>query len=201
MQISSDYVFGLDAQRSEPWSELDAPGPVSAYGLSKLAGEYFVRMLAPRHFVVRTCGLYGVQAARGKGNFVETMLRLGSARPELSIVNDQICLPTSTADLATALVALLKTDRYGLYHATNAGSVTWLEFAREIFRQSGINVSTQPITSAQFNAKARRPPYSVLDNSKLISVIGASLPDWRDALARYLAARKSLPETSTESPR
>src|SRR5690606_28216592 len=100
--VSTDYVYGLDAGRAKPYTERDCPGPVSAYGASKLAGEHFVRSLCPRHFVVRTCGLYGHAAlsGRGKGNFVETMLRLGAEREELRVVNQQRCTPTSTADLA-----------------------------------------------------------------------------------------------------
>jgi dTDP-4-dehydrorhamnose reductase len=189
LHVSTDYVFGLDATRNTPWTETDAPGPVSAYGMSKLTGEYFVRSLCPRHFVVRTCGLYGHQGARGKGNFVETMLRLGRERPELKIVNDQRCTPSSTADVARALAALIQTDAYGLYHATNRGSMTWYEFAGEIFRQADISVNTIPIDSATFAARAKRPSYSVLDCSKLSNAIGFELPPWQEALACYLAGR------------
>lgn len=189
LHVSTDYVFGLDATRHHPWTEADAPGPVSAYGTSKLTGEYFVRSLCPKHFVVRTCGLYGLRGARGKGNFVETMLRLGRERDELRIVNDQRCTPSATVDVARALAALVRTEAYGLYHATNSGDMTWCEFACEIFRQAGIIVRTVPIDSATFGAKAKRPPYSVLDCSKLASVIGCELPPWQDGLRRYLAAR------------
>lgn len=189
LHVSTDYVFGLDATGNHPWTETDAPGPVSAYGTGKLTGEYFVRSLCPKHFVVRTCGLYGLRGARGKGNFVETMLRLGRERDELRIVNDQRCTPSATVDVARALAALVRTEAYGLYHATNSGDMTWYEFAREIFRQAGITVRTVPIDSATFGAKAKRPPYSVLDCSKLKCVIGCELPPWQAALRRYLAAR------------
>ena len=184
LHVSTDYVFGLDATRNTPWSETDPVGPVSAYGNSKLAGEYFVRSLCPKHFVVRTCGLYGHRAARGKGNFVETMLRLGRERPELRIVADQRCTPTSTTDLARALVSLVETESFGLYHATNAGDCSWFEFACEIFRLANLPVKAIPITAAEYGAKARRPDYSVLDCGKLMRLIGSEMPPWQEALAR-----------------
>ena len=200
MQISTDYVFG-DVTDSivRPRTELDPANPIGRYGLSKRTGEQSVVEHCSRSFVVRTCGLYGVAALRGggKGNFVETMLRLGRERKQLRIVDDQTCTPTSTADLADALVKLIATDAFGLYHATNSSSMTWCEFAREIFRLAKMDVEVIPITSAEFGAKAKRPEYSVLDCSKLASVIGEPLPDWHDALARYLANRttsNSLPE-------
>lgn len=189
LHVSTDFIFGLEGERETPYSETDAPGPVSAYGLSKLAGEYFVRSLCPRHFVVRTCGLYGKAATRGKGNFVETMLRLGAERDSLGVVDDQRCTPSWTVDVAAALAALARTDAYGLYHATNSGSMTWHALAAEIFAQAGIRIALQPITSAEFAAPAQRPPYSVLDCSKLACVIGRELPPWQEALGRYLQQR------------
>ncbi|MBS0203035.1 MAG: dTDP-4-dehydrorhamnose reductase [Planctomycetes bacterium] len=186
LHVSTDYVFGLDPDRCIPWSESDATGPVSAYGASKLAGEHFVRSICPRHFVVRTCGLYGQHAPRGKGNFVETMVRLGRERTELKIVADQRCTPTSTADLANALTKLVRTDAFGLYHATNSGDCSWFEFASEIFRVANLPVKAIPVTAAEYGAKARRPDYSVLETSRLANVIGGRLPTWQDALARYL---------------
>jgi dTDP-4-dehydrorhamnose reductase len=188
VHVSTDYVFGLDAGHTEPYRETDTPGPVSAYGLSKLAGEYFVRALCPRHFVVRTCGLYGRSATKAKGNFVETMLRLGRERGRVRVVDDQRCTPTFTADLAAALVALLETTQYGLYHATNAGSATWCGFAREIFRRAGMNVTVAAIPSADFGAKARRPAQSVLNCERLQSVTGCRLRPWPEALGDYLGA-------------
>lgn len=189
MHISTDYVFGLDTNHGQPWSETDSPGPVSVYGSSKLVGETFVRATCPRHVVVRTCGLYGQHAARGKGNFVETMLRLGKERPELKIVADQRCTPTSTADLAGALVQLLKTGAAGVFHATNSGDCSWFEFATEIFRLENLPVKVIPVTAASYGAKARRPDFSVLDGSKLATTIGKPLPAWQDAVARYLQQR------------
>ena len=189
VHISTDYVFGLDATHQRPWRETDQTGPVSVYGASKLAGENFVRSICARHVVVRTCGLYGHRAARGKGNFVETMLRLGRERPELKIVDDQRCTPTSTADLANALARLIKTDASGAYHVTNSGDCSWFQFASEIFRLANLPVKAIPVKAAEYGAKARRPDYSVLDASKLEDTIGSPLPPWQDALARYLQER------------
>tara|TARA_R110002111_G_scaffold256015_1_gene322665 strand:- start:660 stop:1517 length:858 start_codon:yes stop_codon:yes gene_type:complete len=186
MQISSDYVFGLDAARPSAYSEQDAPGPLSAYGQSKLAGEYFVRALCPQHYVVRTCGLYGKAGKTGNGNFVETMLRLGKERDELSIINDQHCTPTSTRDLATAITRLIQTDRFGLYHATNQGQTTWFEFARTIFDLAGIDIKINAISTEQYQAAAERPRFSVLDCSRLQDVSGFLFPDWKTALKTYL---------------
>ena len=192
MHISTDYVFGWSpVPPSRPWTELDRADSSGRYAITKRTGEQFVQEKCSQHFVVRTCGLYGLAALRGtgKGNFVETMLRLGRERKQLRVVDDQRCTPTSTADLADALVKLIATDAFGLYHATNSGSMTWCEFAREIFRLAKMDVEVIPITTAEFGAKAKRPAYSVLDCSKLASVIGGPLPDWHDALARYLASR------------
>ncbi|MCX7420786.1 MAG: dTDP-4-dehydrorhamnose reductase [Planctomycetia bacterium] len=194
MHISTDYVFGDVARPTPtPFIELDLAVPSSRYGLSKLTGEKFVQANCSRHFVVRTCGLYGIAALRGtgKGNFVETMLRLGRDRKQLRVVDDQICTPTSTADLSDALVMLVATDAFGLYHATNSGCMTWCEFAREIFRQAKLDVEVIPITTAEFGAKAKRPNYSVLDCRKLMSVIETPLPDWHEAIARYLVSRQN----------
>ncbi|HEY2252840.1 MAG TPA: dTDP-4-dehydrorhamnose reductase [Planctomycetaceae bacterium] len=189
VHVSTDYVFGHDAERHTPYTERDLPGPLSEYARSKLAGETCVREAWPKHYVLRTCGLYGRASSPGKGNFVETMLRLGRERDAVSVVDDQCCTPTSTADLADAIARLITTDRYGLYHATNAGSTTWCGFATEIFRQAGLKVDVKPITTAQFGAKAPRPAYSVLDSSKLAAAIGRPMRPWQEALADYLRTR------------
>lgn len=190
MHVSTDYVFG-QRKSERPWGESDQPGPVSVYGASKLAGEDFVRSTVPSHFIVRTCGLYGYRAARGKGNFVETMLRLGRERPELKIVSDQYCTPTSTVDLAKAMARLIESDQFGTYHATNSGQCSWFDFASEIFRIEKLPVKAIPIGAAEYGAKARRPDYSVLSCLKLQAVTGAALPSWQDSLARYLRERSA----------
>jgi dTDP-4-dehydrorhamnose reductase len=187
VHFSTDYVFGLDETRTTPWTEADAPGPVSVYGLSKLAGEYLVRSLCPRHLVVRTCGLYGVWGSGGKGgNFVETMLRLAGQGKPLRVVADQTCTPSYTVDVAEATTALLATGRYGLFHVTNAGACSWHELARATFELAGVTAHLTPITSAEFGAAARRPRYSVL-----APAAGQTpLRPWREALAAYLLERQ-----------
>ena len=190
VHFSTDYVFGLDRDRAKPLSEDDLPGPLSVYGLSKLAGEYVVRALCRKHFVIRTCGLFGVWGSGGKGgNFVETMLRLaGQGRP-IRVVHDQRCTPSSTVDVATAVAALLATGKFGLYHITNSGDCSWYDFAAEIFRAAGIDADLKPVAAVDFGAAATRPPYSVLSNEKLRS-LGISPPEsWQDALAEYLRER------------
>jgi dTDP-4-dehydrorhamnose reductase len=191
VHFSTDYVFGLDESRRQPWIESDAPGPVSVYGLSKLAGEYLVRSLCPRHLVMRTCGLYGVWGSGGKGgNFVETMLRLASQGKPLRVVDDQICTPSYTVDVAEAAVALMATGRSGLVHVTNAGACSWHEFARAIFEMSGVPADLTPIPSSAYAAAARRPSYSVLDCDALQNA-GVCLPrPWNEALAAYLDERR-----------
>jgi dTDP-4-dehydrorhamnose reductase len=191
VHFSSDYVFGLDPARRTPWAECDAPGPGNVYGLSKLAGEYLVRSLCPRHFVVRTCGLYGVWGSGGKGgNFVETMLRLAGQGKLLRVVADQTCTPSYTVDVAEATSALLNTGQPGLYHITNAGSCSWYEFARAIFEQEGLSPDLTPITSREYGAAARRPAYSVLANTAWAACGLPALRPWRVALTAYLSERR-----------
>ncbi len=187
MHVSTDFVFGAAGVRPHPYTEQDCPGPLSVYGSSKLTGEQFVTAYCPRHFIVRTCGLYGHPAPHSKGNFVQTMLRLAQTRDELRVVSDQRCTPTSTAELARALVDLLATNDFGLYHATNTGAASWAEFAATIFELAGLATTVTPITSSEFGAAAQRPAYSVLDCDKLHSILGRSLRPWREALAEYIA--------------
>jgi dTDP-4-dehydrorhamnose reductase len=190
VHYSTDYVFGLDAARRRPWTETDAPGPVSVYGLSKLAGEYLVRAACPRHLVIRTCGLYGVWGQGGKGgNFVETMLHLAGQGKPLRVVDDQVCTPSYTADVAEHTVALLAADRPGLYHLTSAGACSWYEFAAAIFELVGLRPDLSPVSSAAYGAAARRPAYSVLDGAAVRGLGLAPPRPWREALAAYLDER------------
>jgi dTDP-4-dehydrorhamnose reductase len=196
VHFSTDYVFGLDAGRQTPYQEFDAPGPVSAYGLSKLAGEYLTRSLCPRHFVIRTCGLYGLWGSGGKGgNFVETMLRRAREGKPLRVVADQICTPSYTVDVAQAAAALVQTERYGLYHLTNTGSCSWHEFARAIFAQASVSADLTPITSQEYNAPAPRPVYSVLSQGAYEALGMPGLRTWQAAIAAYLDERRQR-ETS-----
>ncbi|VTR93538.1 dTDP-4-dehydrorhamnose reductase OS=uncultured planctomycete GN=HGMM_F01A04C04 PE=4 SV=1: RmlD_sub_bind [Gemmata massiliana] len=192
VHFSTDYVFGLDAARTAPLNEDASPGPVSVYGLSKLTGEFVVRAAAPGNLVIRTCGLYGVWGSGGKGgNFVETMLRIAKQGKPLRVVNDQYCTPSYTADVADATVQLLERNATGLFHVTNSGACTWYQLAAEIFRQSGLHADLTPITSAEFGARAQRPPYSELSTAKL-TAHGIPTPrPWSEALAAYLNERQA----------
>ena len=191
VHFSTDYVFGLDASREQPWSETEAPGPVSIYGMSKLTGEYLVRSLCPKHFVIRTCGLYGVWGSGGKGgNFVETMLRMAGQGKPLSVVNDQRCTPSFTSEIAGSTLRLLETSKYGLYHLTNSGDCSWYEFAAEIFNQAGVSVALTAIPSREYPRPAKRPSYSVLSLDKFTSLGLPSPRPWQEALGEYLQERK-----------
>jgi dTDP-4-dehydrorhamnose reductase len=190
VHFSTDYVFGLEPGKS-PFTEQDAPGPASVYGLSKLAGEYLVRSIDPDALVIRTCGLYGVWAVGGKGNFVETMLRLAGEGKPLRVVDDQHCTPTYTRDLAKTTLELVKSGAAGLFHVTNAGDCSWFEFACEIFRLTGLDVSISPCSSSEYPRPARRPGYSVLSCEKL-GRQGVPIPrPWPEALAAYLVVRNT----------
>ena len=192
VHFSSDYVFAGTSR--VPYREDELASPQSVYGVSKLAGEKLVCAFSPRHFVIRTTGLYGVAGASGKGgNFVETMLRLGKAGP-VRVVDDQVMTPTATADLAHAIAALLGREgepgvAYGVYHITNAGQCSWHFFAQTIFDLCGLRVDLSPITSAQSGSKARRPAFSVLDHGKWLRAGFAELRPWRAALDEYLHAK------------
>jgi dTDP-4-dehydrorhamnose reductase len=192
VHFSSDYVF--DGGSRVPYREEDPARPISIYGTSKLAGENLVRAYSPRHFVIRSTGLYGVAGASGKGgNFVETMIRLGKAGP-VRVVDDQVMTPTATADLARAVAALLQREGdaavpYGLYHVTSAGQCSWYFFAKTIFAQCGMDVELSPITTAQSGSKARRPAFSVLDHGVWRRAGFAELRPWQEALADYLRAK------------
>lgn len=188
VHFSTDYVF--DGAQRNPYVEIDASNPQSVYAMSKLVGEMIVRCYAEKYFLIRTCGLYGHAGSSGKGgNFVETMLRLAREGKTIRVVNDQALTPTSTKDLAEKLVPLIHTNAYGLYHMTNTGECSWYEFAREIFRLSGLNPDLQPTTTEAFGAKARRPAYSVLDNRAFRQAGFADFRPWQEALAEYLAGR------------
>lgn len=180
MYISTDYVF--DGNGTRPWEPDDERDPLNVYGDSKYRGELAVTDHLKKFFIVRISWVFGIN---GK-NFIKTMLRLGKERGAVSVVNDQIGSVTYTYDLARLLVDMMETDKYGFYHATNEGIISWYDFAVEIFRQAGMDVAVTPCTSAEFPARAKRPTNSRMDKSKLIKNGFQPLPDWKDALARYL---------------
>jgi dTDP-4-dehydrorhamnose reductase len=165
--------------------------PLNVYGCSKLAGEYFVRSLAPKQFVVRTSGIYGHNPCRAKGglNFVELMLKLGRERGEVRVVDDEFVSPTATAELARQMVELSSATQYGLYHATAEDSCSWFEFAREIFAVTGMKVNVKVASPGEFPAKVPRPSYSVLENKNLKSLGLNTLRSWQAGLRTYLAER------------
>lgn len=185
VHFSTDFVFG--GEKSTPYREDDLPNPLSVYACSKLAGEYFVKNICSKHFLIRTCGLYGAgKSSKPHKNFVEIMLKLAADTKPIKVVNDQVLTPTYTKDLALALSHLIKTKHYGLYHITNNGSCSWYEFAKAIFDFAQIPVELSPVTSSEFKAKARRPAYSVLDNYNLRKIGLDDLRDWKEALKDYL---------------
>jgi len=189
VHFSTDYVF--DGMLEIPYTESDLPNPLNVYGASKLAGEYFVRNSIERYFIIRTAGLYGSGGAGSKGgNFVKTMLDLADKDQPVQVVDDQILTPTYTRDLAQAVVKLLPTKKYGLYHITNQGQCSWYEFAGTIFDRTGLDPELSIISSQELGGEARRPGYSVLDNTKVMAVLGEGLPPWEEALTDYFEERK-----------
>jgi len=180
MYISTDYVF--NGQGTRPWEPDDQREPLNIYGQTKYEGELEVEENLKKYFIVRIAWVFGVN---GK-NFIKTMLNLGKTRDKLSVVADQIGSPTYTFDLARLLVDMIETDKYGSYHATNEGICSWYDFACEIFKQAGMNVSVEPVGSDQFPVKAKRPMNSRMSKDKLIENGFVPLPTWQDALARYL---------------
>ena len=178
MYISTDYVFNGQGER--PWEPDDKREPLNVYGQTKYEGELAIEEHVKKFFTVRIAWVFGVN---GK-NFIKTMLNLGKTHDHLTVVNDQTGSPTYTYDLARLLVDMIQTDKYGRYHATNEGICTWYEFACEIFKQAGMNVSVAPVSSDEYPAKAKRPSNSRMDKSKLTANGFTPLPTWQDALNR-----------------
>lgn len=185
--ISTDYVF--NGEGSEPWKPDDKREPLNVYGESKCQGELAVEELLDKYYIVRIAWVFG---QNGK-NFVDTMLNLGKTHDKLIVVDDQIGTPTYTYDLAKLLVDMIETDKYGTYHATNEGGfISWYDFTVDIIKQAGEydetykNVEVFPVGSDAYPAKAKRPSNSRMDKSKLVENGFEPLPDWKDALNRYL---------------
>lgn len=180
MYISTDYVFS--GQGTRPWAPDDSREPLNVYGQTKYEGELAVEENLTRYFIVRIAWVFGVN---GK-NFIKTMLNLGKSHDKVTVVADQIGSPTYTYDLARLLVDMIETEKYGRYHATNEGQCSWYEFACEIFRQTGMNVTVEPVTSDQYPVKAKRPMNSRMNKDKLEENGFQRMPSWQDALKRYL---------------
>lgn len=180
LYISTDYVFPGDGER---FYEPDDPtGPLGVYGETKLGGELAVRELLERYFIVRISWVFG----KNGNNFVKTMLRLAESRTEVSVVCDQIGSPTYTADLAPLLCDMIMTEKYGIYHATNEGVCSWAEFAKEIFRLAGKDVTVRPIPTSEYPTRAARPLNSRMSKDKLEKMGFRRLPSWQDAQKRYI---------------
>ena len=182
--ISTDYIF--DGTGTEAWKpEDEAFSPLNYYGQTKLEGEFAVKKHLHKFFIVRIAWVFG----KNGNNFVRTMLKIAKTHDTLRVVNDQIGTPTYTPDLARLLADINMTEKYGIYHATNEGGyISWYDFAREIFKQAGVNVNVFPVSTSEYGlSKAKRPYNSRLDKSKLVSSGFRPLPDWKDALRRYLA--------------
>lgn len=186
--ISTDYVF--NGAKGEPYVEEDMPLPLNVYGNSKLAGEYLVRTVNPRHFVLRTSALYGKHPCRAKGgqNFVDLMVRLARERGRIRVVDDEFVSPTSTRDLARQVVTLSDCDAFGLYHATAEGSCSWYEYAKEIVSLAGVTAQVEIARYSDFPAKVARPRYSVLENRALKTIGLNVFAPWQQALAAYFVS-------------
>jgi len=188
VHVSTDYVF--DGEKKIPYEESDAPRPLNAYGNSKLSGEYFVRSTVAEHFVLRTSAIYGKSPCRAKGglNFIELMLKLARERGEVRVVGDEVVSPTSTKDIARQIVALSRSDSYGLYHATAEGSCSWHAFAREIFDLAGVKVNLMMAGPNEFPIKVPRPKYSVLENAGLKRHGLNVFQPWQQGLREYFSS-------------
>lgn len=185
VHISTDYVFDgekrMEGLIPKTYDEFEKTNPQTVYGRSKLAGEEFVRTLCKRHFIFRTAWLYGEG-----NNFVKTMLKIGSEKDEVQVVDDQFGTPTSARALAACILNLMETRNYGVYHASCEGETSWYEFTKEIYRLMKIKTRVIPVTTAEFPRPAPRPKYSVLDK-RMLRICGLPpMPQWEEELARYL---------------
>jgi dTDP-4-dehydrorhamnose reductase len=189
MHVSTDYVF--DGRKGSPYQERDTPMPLNVYGNTKLSGEYFVRSITPRHFVLRTSALYGKSPCRGKGglNFIDLMLKLGTERGKVRVVNSEEVSPTSTSELAQQMVLLSESDNFGLFHATAEGSCTWYDFAREIFSVANLQAKVEVADPREFPSKVPRPKYSVLENTALKGLGMNCFRPWQEGLRQYFGSQ------------
>lgn len=180
MYISTDYVFSGTGE--DFYTPDDTPAPISVYGKTKWMGEEALKATLSNYFIVRISWVFG----KNGNNFIKTMLRLAETKTDLNVVCDQIGSPTYTYDLAQLLCDMIVTDRYGIYHATNEGICSWADFAKEIMAQANKTTVIHPIPSSEYPTKAHRPLNSRMSKDKLVAEGFSRLPDWKDALARYL---------------
>lgn len=178
--VSTDYVF--DGTKDTPYKADDQTNPQTVYGKSKLVGEQYTQEYCSKSYIVRTSWVFGLYG----NNFVKTMLRLAEENKELGIVHDQVGSPTYTTDLARFIISLVQTDKYGVYHGSNSGVCSWYEFAKEIFKQSNIEIVVNPLKTEDFPRPAARPKYSVLDKGMIEENGFESLQNWKEALKDFL---------------
>ncbi len=180
MYFSTDYVF--DGKGEHFRKEDDDKAPLNVYGQTKYDGELEVQKLVEKHFILRISWVFGVNG----NNFIKTMLRIGQTKDVVGVVADQIGSPTYTEDLAVLVIKMIQTSKYGVYHVTNEGVCSWYEFACEIFKQAGLEVQVTPLTSEEYPVKAARPKNSRMSKDKLVDAGFCLLPNWQDALKRYI---------------
>lgn len=186
VHVSTDFVF--DGNKTTPYTELDIPNPTGVYGQTKLDGELAIQDIWEKHYIIRTSWVYSQFA----NNFMKTMLRLGSERDSLSVVDDQVGTPTNAVDLAVALVKIINSchseldseSNYGIYNFSNEGQCSWYDFAKKIFEVNNIKIDLQPIPSTSYPTPAKRPAYSVLDKSKIKRVFGVAINSWEVSLKK-----------------
>jgi dTDP-4-dehydrorhamnose reductase len=193
--ISTDFVF--DGQqpigKEKPYNEDDKPNPINTYGLSKYAGEIFVKNYCEKNYIIRSASLYGEKGAKGKGgNFVDWMIKKANNNEKINVVSDIVMSPTYAKDVAGMLKNIIEKDLdYGVYHVVNQGYCSWFEFTKEIFKKMKIDVELFPIQAIELDRKARRPTFSALENKKL-KKFGLRMRNWEDALEEYLRRKKYI---------
>ena len=186
IQISTDFVF--DGDKTEPYTETDVPKPISVYGASKLQGEVEIKKIVKKHFIIRTSWLYSEHGT----NFMKTMLKLAETRDEISVVSDQIGTPTYAGDLANVTLKMItsNTRSFGLYHYSNEGETSWYDFAKAIFEASNLKIKVNAIKTEAYPTPAKRPAYSVMDKTKIKSVLKMKTLDWQESLKKAIASNK-----------
>ncbi len=191
--FSSDYIFGGETDRGEPYVETDLPAPLNVYGASKVAGEHLVRAVAPEsHLIVRSSSLYGCVTSKKGWTFPELMLEKARAGEDLRVVTDQMMAPTYTADAALRVLELLERGAGGTVHVTNTGACSWHEFACATLELAGRECEVEPVSSSDFPARARRPAYSVLASARHKEFGLGPLRPWREALHAYLVEKGEI---------
>jgi dTDP-4-dehydrorhamnose reductase len=187
--ISTDFVF--DGSKKSPYQETDEAKPLSVYGLTKYEGEKFIQEICEKYYIIRVAWLFGELPDNHPGtNFVEVMLRIAREKGTVSVVNDQIGSPTYTGDLVEVMAKLVEQNpEYGIYHFSGVGECSWYDFAKEIFAQTSTAVNLLPITSEQYPQKAKRPPYSYLDKTKIENSLKIKVRPWQEMLGEYLSGK------------